>query len=401
MATSSNKNIKNPPPLDKSPNFEQWEKSLKYWQAVTDLPKAKQGPAVTLSLSGKALEAAMELDFEEVSGDTGVQKVVERLRKIYAKDKVEAAYEAFDKFIHFKKKDKMNMVDYITEFESNYSKAKTHGFELSDSSQGFFLMNQAGLSDDHKKLVRATITDLSVQEVKSKLSKVFGDGKTVSTTSAVDEISVKVENINMAEDSEEAYFGYNNNAWRGAPRGQYSRPFQSRGGYYQRPFRGYPRQAGRGNFQFKGPSNTDFRARKKCSICESTYHDAAHCPEKTYYYEEYPEESEQYHITLYESNLITQQDFNVFVAEASTSAILDSGATATVVGECWLNSFFEFPIFRWFFGFFKKHLVFHSEAYKVHHISATIRSTVSTFGMPLPYDVIYAYISWIFVILNL
>ena len=58
----ASKNIKNPPNLDSSPSFEHWEKALKYWQAVTDLDVKKQGPAVTLSLTGKALEAAMELN---------------------------------------------------------------------------------------------------------------------------------------------------------------------------------------------------------------------------------------------------------------------------------------------------------------------------------------------------
>ena len=41
-------------------------------------------------------------------------------------------------------------------------------------------------------------------------------------------------------------------------------------------------------------------------------------------------------------------------------------------------------------------MVFYSDAYKVHHISATIRPTVLKFFMQLPYGIIYAYISWIF-----
>ena len=60
-------NIKNPPILDTSPSFEHWEKAIQYWQAITDLPKTKQGPAITLSLTGKALEAAMELEFDDVN----------------------------------------------------------------------------------------------------------------------------------------------------------------------------------------------------------------------------------------------------------------------------------------------------------------------------------------------
>ena len=87
-----------------------------------------------------------------------MMSIINRLKKIYAKDTVEAAYEAFEKFIHFKRGNDLPMAEYITEFEIKYGKAKVHGFELSSSTQGFFLLDQAGLSDDHKKLVRATIT---------------------------------------------------------------------------------------------------------------------------------------------------------------------------------------------------------------------------------------------------
>ena len=56
---------------------------------------------------------------------------------------------------------------------------------------------------------------------------------------------------------------------------------------------------------------------------------------------------------------------------------------------------FEFPIFWCFFRIFGKRLSFYSESYKVHRISATIRSTVSKFAMQLPYGLIYDYIFWI------
>ena len=230
---ASSKNIRNPPLLEASPSFEQWEKSLQYWQAITDLAKSKQGPAVTLSLTGKALEAAMELDFAEVSADDGVKKVVERLRKIYAKDTVEAAYVAFENFIHFKRENSISILDYITEFESKYSKAKKHGFDLSDTTQGFFLLNQAGLSEDHKKLVRATISDLGIEEVKSKLTRVFGNGKSVSIKES-DEMLVKVENINLTEEeSEEAFYGYGQSRYSNYGN-QYNRPYQNRGNSYSR-----------------------------------------------------------------------------------------------------------------------------------------------------------------------
>ena len=46
-------------------------------------------------------------------------------------------------------------------------------------------------------------------------------------------------------------------------------------------------------------------------------------------------------IVLYQSNLLTDTDFKVFVSESLTSAILDSGASATVAGKTWFDSYYE------------------------------------------------------------
>ena len=55
------RNVKNPPLLENSTTYENWEKSLKLWQLVTDLKPAQQGPAIVLSLEGKAKDAVSEL----------------------------------------------------------------------------------------------------------------------------------------------------------------------------------------------------------------------------------------------------------------------------------------------------------------------------------------------------
>ena len=65
-------NIKTPPALTKSSTYECWLKELKIWQAFTNLPKTKQGPAVFLSLEGKAREAILELEVDEISSENGV-----------------------------------------------------------------------------------------------------------------------------------------------------------------------------------------------------------------------------------------------------------------------------------------------------------------------------------------
>ena len=129
-------NVKNPPALDKSKSYESWEKSIKLWQLVTDLKVPQQGPALALSLTGKAKEAVLELTVTELKAETGVQAILDKLGAIYKKDDIDTAYEAFEAFINFQRESEMEISKYITEFERLYNKAKQHGYELSTGSHG-------------------------------------------------------------------------------------------------------------------------------------------------------------------------------------------------------------------------------------------------------------------------
>ena len=334
-------NIKNPPLLEKSTSYDSWKLSLQMWQVVTDLKVEQQGPAVFLSLTDKAKDAVSELGIEVIKTADGVNKILEKLEKIYKKDSVDAAYDAFEAFINYKRESGTKISHFITEFERLYSKAKPHGCELSDGILGYFLLNQANLSTDHNKLVRATISKLDLIEVKTKMLKVFGSSEL--SVQEPESLNIKVEDLNLSEKeqpSEDVLYGqvrYGGGSGRGAyARGRYyaqGNQFQNRGS------RGGG--SGLGNLA-RGKSMATSSNRKavkmRCYICESVMHFAAECPHRTYLCEE--EEIEDSHeITLYQSNLVTQREYNIFVAEASDSAILDCGASSTVAGKLWFDSY--------------------------------------------------------------
>ena len=46
-------------------------------------------------------------------------------------------------------------------------------------------------------------------------------------------------------------------------------------------------------------------------------------------------------MTLFQSNLVTEQQMKVFVAVSFSTAILDSGASATVTGITWLKCYLD------------------------------------------------------------
>ena len=54
-------NNKTPPLMKEDSNYELWKKEIKLWKTFTDLDAKKQGPAISLPLTGKAREATLEL----------------------------------------------------------------------------------------------------------------------------------------------------------------------------------------------------------------------------------------------------------------------------------------------------------------------------------------------------
>ena len=71
---------------------------------VTNLKPEKQGPALVLSLSVKDRETALELTEAELTAVTGVDSVIGKLKVLYKKDTIDTAYDAFEKFIYFKRR---------------------------------------------------------------------------------------------------------------------------------------------------------------------------------------------------------------------------------------------------------------------------------------------------------
>ena len=60
-------NFKAPPSLQKSALYETWLIELSNWQVFMNIGKIKQGPAILLSLEGKASNSVLELDVEDIN----------------------------------------------------------------------------------------------------------------------------------------------------------------------------------------------------------------------------------------------------------------------------------------------------------------------------------------------
>ena len=99
-----------PSSLTSSTCYEDWLKEIEILQTFADLTDEKQGPAIFLTLEGKARETILNLDLKEIKAKNGVKNIIKALKKLYLKDKLQMAYETYDAFQKFCRPEKKNIL---------------------------------------------------------------------------------------------------------------------------------------------------------------------------------------------------------------------------------------------------------------------------------------------------
>ncbi|CAF2215355.1 unnamed protein product [Rotaria magnacalcarata] len=343
MATS----YKAPPAFADDMNYESWKKEISIWQAFTELSKARQGPAIFLSLTGKPREAVLELEISEISSDNGVKKLLEKLDSLYLEDKKKLAYLAYDKFENFQRPIDMSINEYIIEFERLYNKVKKYSLDLPDGVLAYRLLKSANVSEQHQQLARATLIDLTYENMKQQLKKIFG-GPTnagIDKNNSIDLglSAIKVEPVFLESKVKENKFEEDES--------MYSSFKTQRGN--RGSFTGYSHnnsRRGRGNYQSQRRGNPRDKNGKtsQCRICGSIYHWARQCPDKErkvdYATENKNTHEEEVNITLFQ-NIAALKDIGPtsgnLIDETLGMAILDSGCSRSVCGELWLQCYLD------------------------------------------------------------
>lgn len=193
-------NHKNPPAFDDSTtSYDSWKNELEIWRRVTELPEKKQALAVSLSLTGKARDTALEVSAEDLNQNTGMTTLITKLDDIFLKERKDCAYEAYRHFNNFSKSGDMSMGDYIIQFEQLYNKSTKYEMSLPDAVLAFKLMENAHLSDKDRQLALTSCTKLTFADIKSALRRIFGDqhcGKADQTA----EIELKPDSVYVTQD---------------------------------------------------------------------------------------------------------------------------------------------------------------------------------------------------------
>lgn len=217
-----------PPKFTENLSYETWVKEVKLW-AICNSKVAKEelGPALVLSLEGRAREAALELDISVLNAADGLDKVIAQLDGLYLRDTNQLTYAAYSEFEKYKRPTDASINDFVSDFERKYNKVKAKKIELPDAVLAYRLLDSANLPPSKVELIMATLSSLTYQEMLKQLRKLediaLGSSEEGSSSSGVTVKSEPIDTFYTAR-------GGNRGGFRGVMRGigAYSR--RARGG---------------------------------------------------------------------------------------------------------------------------------------------------------------------------
>ena len=265
----------------------------------------------------KADNAVSELTVSNLNVDTGLKLLLDKLDLTFKAEKVDYAYSANSNFNVFVKKEGLSMNDYILEFEHLYCKIAEHHMKLPDTILAFKLLDGAGLNEAQRQLALTLGNNLTLSSMKSALKRIFSRSVDQAETS---EVKIK----------EDAFFVKRRN--------DFSRQ-HNKGGAVART----------GNRKEMNSLDRNGQI-SRCVVCDSKMHWAKDCPHgkniKQQSANVTESDGQQVNDKGYEECelilLAKEPDkFQIFVADAAKSAVVDTACTKAVGGLHWFNSYVD------------------------------------------------------------
>ena len=151
------------------------------------MKEESQAATLIMNMEGKPESVAIQLNHETLSVKGGVALLIKELDKLYEKDATQSVFTAIDSFLGYSRPDDVSMEEYTREFNQCYKHmVQTRGKDdlFEDGIRAYFLLQQANLSNNQKVLIRATVSDLSYNNMEDQLKRTYGEDITSSASSS-------------------------------------------------------------------------------------------------------------------------------------------------------------------------------------------------------------------------
>lgn len=127
MATATATYNATPPTMSAcNDNYKQWKQLIKHWQNLSGLTKTNHASANLLTLTSKALNAALQIPAADLAKDNGIDKLFERLDTLYLKDELSEKIKALESFETYKRSSNVSISDFLIEFDNKHFKIKQY-----------------------------------------------------------------------------------------------------------------------------------------------------------------------------------------------------------------------------------------------------------------------------------
>ena len=146
-----------------------------------------------LSLTGQARTAILEIDISLLNAEDGMDKLVEKLDTLFLEDKNQSAFICYENFENYHRECNTSINDYLIQFDRHVAKLREFQITLPEPVLAYRALKSANLSPENKRLIRATINNLTLYDMAQQLKKITRGNLTLINTSQQQSISVKKE----------------------------------------------------------------------------------------------------------------------------------------------------------------------------------------------------------------
>ena len=129
-----------------------------------------------------------DLTAAELNTRDGLDLLLSKLDLVFQSETINEAYNIYTKFITFTRSDKMDMNEYILEYEHLNLKMAEHKMKLPDAVLTFKILDDARITSEEWKLALTMSGELNFLKMKSALKCLF-----IPTSLVAESLNIKQE----------------------------------------------------------------------------------------------------------------------------------------------------------------------------------------------------------------
>ena len=162
-----------PPPALLKDKYSTRRKEMLIWERANSLDKTKRALMVFLSLERTAREAVLELDIVVLNSEDGMKKLYEKLDTLFLEDINQSAFQAYETFENYQRLPGTSLEEFLYSFGRLVAKLKDFNILLPEPVLAFRALTSANITLDNEKLVKATVSELTLSSVSKQLRKIM------------------------------------------------------------------------------------------------------------------------------------------------------------------------------------------------------------------------------------